>query len=372
VRDSAGVTIVENARPDPSHDVQWVVATEPSLSIGALEGDERYQFFRVADALRLGDGRIVVANRGTSEIRLYDPAGQYLDAWGSTGEGPGEFTNLSLVTRWPGDSLLVWDSRQRRLTVFDASGEVGRTFPFGSNETVNRPEFLDVLADGSLLVAGSAVVTPDEISSGLQRAPRVFGRADHSGQILGSFGTHPGNEAHIQVSPEVVNVIRHPFARRTVAVAWGGNALISPTDRYELATFDMTGGLVLSARLAHPLEPVTDADMQAFVESQIMEADEEQHARLRQLYRDVPLVETFPAFGEIHVDALDHLWVRDYRPPPQAPGGWTVFDPHGRVLGRIDTPPGLDVMEIGEAYILGRATDDFDVEYVQVWGLTRR
>ncbi len=372
VRDSAGVTIVENARPETSQDMEWVVAREPSLSLGALEGDDRYQFFRVVDALRLGDGRIVVANRGTSEIRLYDRTGQYLDAWGSTGEGPGEFTNLSLVLRWPGDSILAWDSRQRRVTVFDASGEVGRTFSFGSDEVMNRPEFVDVLADGSLLVAGSSVMTPAEISSGLHRVPRVYGRADRSGQILGSLGTHPGNEAHIMVSPEVVNVVTHPFARRTVAIAWGGTALISPSDRYELASFDMTGDLVRSVRLAHQLETVTDADLQAYVESRVVAAEEERHAQIRQLYEDVPLVETFPAFGEIHVDALDHLWVRDYRPPPKDPGSWTVFDPDGRVLGRIDTPPGLDVMEIGEDYILGRSTDELDVEYVQVWGLARR
>jgi hypothetical protein len=29
-------------------------------------------------------------------------------------------------------------------------------------------------------------------------------------------------------------------------------------------------------------------------------------------------------------------------------------------------------MEIGEDYILGRWTDDLDVEYVQVWSLARR
>ena len=31
----------------------------------------------------------------------------------------------------------------------------------------------------------------------------------------------------------------------------------------------------------------------------------------------------------------------------------------------------LDVYEIGEDYILGHATDDFDIEYVQMFRLTR-
>jgi hypothetical protein len=50
---------------------------------------------------------------------------------------------------------------------------------------------------------------------------------------------------------------------------------------------------------------------------------------------------------------------------------WTVFDADGQVQGLLETPPDLDVYEIGEDYILGRARDDFDIEYVQMFRLTR-
>ena len=72
-------------------------------------------------------------------------------------------------------------------------------------------------------------------------------------------------------------------------------------------------------------------------------------------------------------DALDHLWVQEDNLPGE--GGtnplWTVFDPEGRVLGFVETPAGLRVYEVGEDYILGRATDDLGVEYAQVWSLSR-
>lgn len=48
-----------------------------------------------------------------------------------------------------------------------------------------------------------------------------------------------------------------------------------------------------------------------------------------------------------------------------------MFDRDGRVLGFVETPHGLRVHEIGEGYILGRATDDFGVEYLQMWRLDR-
>lgn len=87
----------------------------------------------------------------------------------------------------------------------------------------------------------------------------------------------------------------------------------------------------------------------------------------------MPLVESFPAFRTLLTDGLDHLWVREAtlpgmdRPAPL----WTVFNPEGRVLGFIETPDGLTIMEIGADYILGRTTDDLGVESVQVWALER-
>lgn len=74
------------------------------------------------------------------------------------------------------------------------------------------------------------------------------------------------------------------------------------------------------------------------------------------------------------VDALDHLWIREYdlpreeRPAPLS----TVFDPEGHVLGLVETPAELlRIHEIGEDYILGTAWDELGVETKQVWPLER-
>ena len=50
---------------------------------------------------------------------------------------------------------------------------------------------------------------------------------------------------------------------------------------------------------------------------------------------------------------------------------WTVFDSEGRIQGLVETPPGLDVFEIGEDYVLGLAEDELGVEHVQMWALGR-
>ena len=86
---------------------------------------------------------------------------------------------------------------------------------------------------------------------------------------------------------------------------------------------------------------------------------------------DMPLLETFPAFGRVLTDSRGHLWVEDYQLPGASPPPWTVFDPEGRVLGLMDLPPDLNVFEIGEDYLLGTASDDFGIERVQLWPLDR-
>ena len=90
IRDSADVRIVENARP-PDGSRLWQVGPEPSLSIGDREGGDAYMLYQVADATKLSDGRIVVANGGDDELRVFDASGNWLESWGGRGEGSGEF-----------------------------------------------------------------------------------------------------------------------------------------------------------------------------------------------------------------------------------------------------------------------------------------
>ncbi len=63
--------------------------------------------------------------------------------------------------------------------------------------------------------------------------------------------------------------------------------------------------------------------------------------------------------------------VQEYRFPEQNETIWTVFDADGRVQGLVETPPDLEVFEIGEDHILGTTTDELGVERVQLWPLDR-
>ena len=112
VRDSAGIRIIENARPPEGSRLRWRVGPEPAVTIGAADGEEPYLFQHAIGATRLSDGRIVVADYGSMELRIFDGAsGTHLTTLGGVGEGPGEYGGLMDVERLPNDSIMAWGFR---------------------------------------------------------------------------------------------------------------------------------------------------------------------------------------------------------------------------------------------------------------------
>jgi len=100
----------------------WRLSEAPTLEIGVREGEEAYQLFRVGGSVRLGDGRIVVANTGSRELRVFGPDGVFQRSVGRDGEGPGEFRWPSRIRVVAPDTFLVWDQSLQRVSLFDADG----------------------------------------------------------------------------------------------------------------------------------------------------------------------------------------------------------------------------------------------------------
>lgn len=358
-RDSAGVRIVENARPPDGSRLAWRIGPEPSLSIGVLEGDEPHMLFAVRDATRLADGRIVVVNGGSAELRFFDSNGRHLGTRGGRGEGPGEFRELGNVAPWPGDSLVAWFAPGWRMSVFDGDGNYGRTFGIndGTRPWRFRPD--SPTSDGLFL----AVLAPEDADT------LVLELRDGEGAVRSSLGTHPGSEPYLMHEGTNREMLYWKiFGREPVWGVWGDLVAVGVSSRYEIKALDADGSLTRIVRREHNPRAVTSAEVEAHIEGRRFFNESN-----RREYRSVPVAEHFPAFTSIMSDALDHLWVREYDLPGQdrpAPL-WTVFDSEGRVLGFVETPAGLSIYEIGADFILGKSVSELGVESVQVWLLDR-
>ncbi|CAN5704153.1 hypothetical protein BH23GEM9_BH23GEM9_16960 [soil metagenome] len=128
-------TILGSAVPAQAQErVPETTLQQPRLRIGQADGDPAYLLFGAQQALRLADGRIVVANIGTNEIRVYDARGVHVGTLGRRGDGPCEFRMLQQIGVIGEDSIAAYDIGNGRITVFGPAGAVARTStvePFG-------------------------------------------------------------------------------------------------------------------------------------------------------------------------------------------------------------------------------------------------
>ncbi len=373
VEDSAGVAIVDNERPAPDSRLPWVFGAQPSLSIGSVDSGEADQLFRVTDATRLPDGRIAIANSGSNEIRVFHGDGSHAGTWGGRGEGPGEFTSYSptAVAHWPGDSIAAPNPWGTRLSLFGGDGGHGRDVPLDASLL----NVVDLLPDGKIFTSGGGGMHQEMTgSSGLVRRSAEWAVLAADGTLHASLGDFPGSEfwAVFAADGSIEGGRPHPFGRGTVGAVWGDLVAIGVQDGYEIRAFAVDGTLVRIVRRDGDLGRPTRADMDAYFAQRYADWPDDQRTSALNDVKGMPLVDSYPAFGEILSDRTGHLWVREYVASGAGGAVWAVFGPEGRVQGLAETPPGLRTFEIGEDYVLGWVTDDLGVERVQVWSLDRK
>ena len=365
--DSAGVMIVENPQPALDARLPWVFGTQPSLSIGAVDSGEADQLFRVTDATRLLDGRIVIANSGSNELRVFTADGSHAGNWGGRGEGPGEFTSYSpaAVALWPGDSVAAANPWGGRLSLFDRDGNHGRDVRLDTS----LRNILDLLPDGKIVTRrGGGLKATMTGSTGLVRSNAEWGILAGDGTLHTSLGEFPGSEfwATFGSDGSLQSGRPHPFGRATLGAVWGNLVAIGVQDSYQIKAFAADGSLVRIVRRDGDLESPTRADQVAYWEQRYANRPDDERIEALNDVKDMPLVDSYPAFSGVLADRAGYLWVREYQGAV-----WTVFDAEGRIQGLVETPPGLRTFEIGVDYLLGWRYDELGVEYVQLWSLDR-
>ena len=359
VWDSMGVVISENA-DHVGAAAEWSLGEEPVIAVGwDLAAAEEYQFAGIDGAIRLPGGGILVAD-GTFDLREYRADGTYVRAWGSEGEGPGDFSFIGGLDGWGTDSVVVWDRWPVRVTVFDARGNLGRTATLQG-----APQLLLRGAVGRDGLVFERVVTfnvnqlvanwnqRDEYQR-QQGAVEVW---DAAGNRVSTIGPYPHTE-YYAVSEGGMNrmgPVRH--SRNMITGVWGSLVIAGPNDTYELRAHGLNGALERVVRLDRPLAAPGDDALEA--------ADGDQSDW------DEPTASHLPMFDRVIGDDLGYLWVRDYVLPGEDAARWTVFDSAGAVAARLRTSDRLKIWEIGREYVLGSQANELDIEAVVLLSLDR-
>lgn len=372
VSDSAGVEIVVSGAPPASG--MLVLAPEPEVSIGEFESeDPEQQLHRVTGAMLLDDGTIVVANEGSSQLRFFDAlSGEFMRAAGGPGGGPGEFTSMRWLGRTAGDTILVYDMMNNRLSRFAPSGE------FVNDVTINAggpgAQMFGLLDDGTLLLRSTVMLTAGEDPSGLIRPTATVLRADRGGVILDTLGVFPGTERVIvsagSSESRTMAVMPPPYGRSSFMSAHDDAVAVGVSDSYEIRFLDGDGAVRRLVRRSTPPVQVTAADRAAFTESRLKSLPEQLRAPFRSTLDGMTHPETMPAFLDVRFDDTGRLWVRESVNEGEMQR-WAIYDRDGALEGELRLPDEFKLMSAGSDYVLGVMPDELEVERVQLLRVLR-
>lgn len=373
-RDSAGVRIVESATP------AWRAANglrlepTPMLVLGRPGAAAEQQFGKVAGAIRLRDGSVVVADGQALTLRRFDSMGVFLRAIGQRGEGPGDLRWIDWIKAIGGDSILVWDPTLQRLTAFNSQGRLLTTVIPERLPPVTDPRDGARFAIGVSIIgrfADGAFLTTRRLPLGMSQETGFHADTLILGHLAGrgpptEVGRLLYREAFVYNFPGGSISGWRPFSRNGAVTTDGHHVHTSDGRAFEVRTFTTSGALVRIFRIRRAPTLVTAGEIARDKASRLTSESSRFRAELERINAWLPFPRTKPAFDALHADAQGRLWARVAGDSMQA-AKWEVFAPTGVWLGTVTTPAGLAVLEIGRDYLLGRTKDEDGVDIVQLF-----
>ncbi len=363
--DSAGIRIVESAFDQPAwrRTGIWELSATPRLQLGNRLGDPDQQLFRVRHARRLPDGRIVVANTGLGDVRIFDDTGMLVTTLSMPMIDDDPIAPIQ-VHELPGDSVLVIGG-DRSLSVFGPDGGLARRSQLADpgDGLAGDPRPTGRFDDGTLLFRANLPDDPEATGTG-RRSIRLF-RYARDGQLLEPYGDF---EDQALLFADRGAWIFGPSAQHAIAdsTVWYGTA-----ERFEIREMGREGGTIRVFRLDRPAVMVTQSDISTYTSAASREMSGQMAAIDSTLQASV-FADTFPAYDRILVDDQDNVWVRNYQWFDIGSGyAWTVFDSTGRYLGQVRTPSLLEIYQIGPDFVLGRMATNTGREAVYVYRLIK-
>jgi len=372
-RDSAGIRIVENTRPAWSAQDAPLLAASPVLVIGD-RSEPRYLLGRVAGAARLSDGRIVVADGGSLQLRFFDGGGEFIESVGGRGEGPGEFRRLDRFGVLAGDTTFA-QSGPGTVTFSDPQGTFLRRVNVFTPEA--GPDGLEFIV--ALLGDQSIVVAPVP-----QPSPRAAGTRWVYSIPLEIVGRDTTERVRLGTFPYMLIAMdegdpRPPWFGATMVAASGASSLfVGYGGEYSIRVLSSNGDLQRIIRRSWTPTRVTPEDIDVYVTEwakRWIRATGPETERQKRDLRDDPYASEVPAYSQFIVDRTGRLWVReahladapgsgDFSAMPLVPSVWSVFDDGGSWLGDVTMPARFMPTDIGADYVLGIARDSDGVETV--------
>jgi hypothetical protein len=380
VRDSAGISIIQ-LRGEGQAPEATVTAASAAIGAAGESGDGAPFFHLVEDARRLGDGRIVVANRGTSEIIAIDSLGRRTGTIGRFGGGPGEFARLASIVITPGDTIVALDGAQRRVSRFAPDGT------FLSDVSIRPPDgvasvglagAVGTTGPGAVVLWLQAQVTGGKLERLNQphtvgEVPRILFVVDSTGRTVSVVGTFPGPEIYLGgfTTPSEGRVAANwgpaPFGIWTGFAVHNDRVFVLDAASNGFSLYTPDGRLLAIYRGTRLARAVTPGDRRLYLEALMKRHPAwSTTEEARSEYENIRYPESMPAFREVVVGTDGIVWIEPYELWNGAQRRFVGYDSTGLAVARLSLEYNDRIMEIGNGIVLLLNAEEDGVETIRV------
>lgn len=351
------------------------------IPLGPPTASHSGEFSMLRSVRELADGSVVIADPIDRTLLRLDRTLQRATPLGRTGQGPGEYEQPDAVWPLPGDSTLLVDLGNNRLTVIDPAGRLAGSrilaepSPTGTL-TMMLPGAVD--RHGRVYYRGGR---PGDDSLPVLRLDRATGRSEVVARIRGPAMRQEsgGSENNRQQRTSSM-----PYAPADGwAAAPSGRIYLVRADDYHVEVINPDGSRVKGQPVRHTPVRIGAAEREEYaagvrrggglsVEMQIRNGEPSMRlSRGRPAQgTDVTVAENFPAVkpafepGDLWVDSRERLWVRRHQAAGQAPL-YDVFDGRGSLVGSVRLPASRRIVGMGNGNVYVGRSDEDDLMYLE-------
>jgi hypothetical protein len=346
------------------------MAATPAVDIGGT-GDSMYELSEVRGVVRLHDGTIVVANSKPQQLRFFDAHGRLVRTAGRNGTGPGEFRSPTRLFVLRGDTLVVYDQIARRIVLFTGSGKHIGTFPVIPAPGRQASIILGAFQDQHLVAGSSDVETaePRPTPYYFTQHAFVYSLDGRAGQDIGSFGEVEHFVQHTVPEFGGTAYWNLAFGRQTTIATRGNDILVGDGSSFELRSYNRTGRLTEILRANTPAELLTDAERNAYRQSELKDLQPPDRAIETKRVDEMPYPKTIPSFKRFIVADDGRIWIQRYPHVGDSKERWIVLSARGEFLDELTMPARFRLWTAGAGFVLGVYRDEDDIEHVQQYSL---
>ena len=336
--------------------------------------DGRLSLDITVSAMLLRNGGVAAFLPSRQRILVFDSTGAYLTTIGRPGRGPGEFAGASSMARGRGDTLLVLDHINARLTWLTIDGTIVRAVPLDGRIPLLVGLVVGELPDGRVVLSNGGAFVGQSRTGPLEQPVVPVIVFDPTGSAK-TVATLPSIEltrikSHFLGRPDLMT----DYVRlgRKPSIALLDTAIVTGSGMTYEVTFRNPNGQPLHAIALHrPRRPVTASIRQASVEAEL--------ARLRRFQMEKPVdpdetervvriavyADSMPAFVGLFATDDRTLWILE--PLAAIDSVWSaVAFKDGRFIARLVGPADAVPIAFGDDRVLVRKADDDGVVTLEI------